>query len=128
MTISLRNTAVALASLLAIAAAPSVLRAADNTPLPGQLGADTSVGQQLRGGPYPWMLMMVTSDGKTFERQITESSAAELMKHAKPMGSTTVLMHEGKSYTIENVKMHNGKMLYDHIYDSLQLPQNLIFG
>jgi hypothetical protein len=126
MTMRLRNTSFALASLLAIAATPLTVRAADTTPLPGQRGADTSVGQQLRGAPYT--LMMVTSDGKTFERQITASSAAELMKHAKTMGMTTVLMHDGKSYAIDNAKMQDGKMLYDHIYDSLSLPENLIFS
>jgi len=46
-----RSTVFAFASLLAIAAAP--LAHAAQGPLPGQPGADTSLGQQLRGQPYP---------------------------------------------------------------------------
>ena len=46
-----RSTVFAVASLLAIAAAP--LAHAAQGPLPGQPGADTSLGQQLRGQPYP---------------------------------------------------------------------------
>jgi hypothetical protein len=51
MSIRSRSTAIAFASLLAIAAAPLAAFAA--MPLPGQPGADTSLGQELRGQPYP---------------------------------------------------------------------------
>lgn len=51
MSIRSRSTAIAFASLLAIAAAPLAAFAA--TPLPGQPGADTSLGQELRSQPYP---------------------------------------------------------------------------
>lgn len=50
MTIHVRTIALAFASL--IAAAPLAARA-DNTPLPGQPGSDTSVGQELRDPRYP---------------------------------------------------------------------------
>ncbi len=46
-----RSTVFAFASLLAVAAAP--LAHAAQGPLPGQPGADTSLGQELRGQPYP---------------------------------------------------------------------------
>jgi hypothetical protein len=121
MTIRSRTTAIAFASLLAIAAAPLAARAAD-TPLPGQPGADTTAGQELRGAPY--IVMMVTSSGMTTERQITASTAAEMMKHAKPLTGMVVLMHEGKAYVVDNMPMKNGKMLYD----SLTVPESLIFN
>ena len=47
----IRSTVFAFASLIAIAAAP--LAQAAQGPLPGQAGADTSLGQELRGQPYP---------------------------------------------------------------------------
>jgi hypothetical protein len=66
---TIRSTALAFASLLAIAAAPFVTAHADTmshadtmpmsapmtytVPLPGQPGADTSLDQELRGQPYP---------------------------------------------------------------------------
>lgn len=46
-----RRTMFAFASLFAIALAP--LAHAAQGPLPGQPGADTSLGQELRGQPYP---------------------------------------------------------------------------
>lgn len=49
---SIRSRSTAFAFVLAIAtAAPLAAFAA--TPLPGQPGADTSLGQELRGQPYP---------------------------------------------------------------------------
>jgi hypothetical protein len=120
MTIRSRTTAFAFASLLALAAAPLAASAA--TPLPGQPGADTTAGQELRGAPY--MVMMVTSSGMTTERQVTASSAAEMMKHAKPLTGMVVLMHEGKAYVVDNMTMKNGKMLYD----SLSVPESMIFN
>ena len=121
MTIRSRTTAIAFASLLAIAAAPLAARAAD-TPLPGQPGSDTSVGQELRGAPYT--VMMVTANGMTTERQVTANTAAELMKHAKPLTGMMVLVHDGKAYTVDNMKLKDGKM----IYDSLSVPESLIFN
>ncbi|HEY1506306.1 MAG TPA: hypothetical protein VGF92_18520 [Stellaceae bacterium] len=58
---TLRTTAIAFASLLAIAAAPFAdahagtmsMPTAKSMPLPGQPGADTTQGQELRGQPYP---------------------------------------------------------------------------
>ena len=59
---TLRSTAIVFASLLAIAAAPFAAHAdtmsmsmptAKSIPLPGQPGADTTQGQELRGQPYP---------------------------------------------------------------------------
>jgi hypothetical protein len=122
MTIRSRTRMLAFTSVLAaFAAAPLAARAAD-TPLPGQPGSDTSVGQELRGAPY--MVMMVTSQGMTTERQVTAASAAELMKHAKPLTGMMVLVHDGKAYVVDNMTMKNGKMLYD----TLDLPENLIFN
>jgi hypothetical protein len=118
MTIHVRTIALAFASL--IAAAPLAARA-DNTPLPGQPGSDTSVGQELRGAPYT--VMMVTSTGMTTQRQITAASAAELMKHSTPLTGMMVLVHDGKAYAIANVPMKDGKMPYD----VLDLPENLIY-
>jgi hypothetical protein len=121
MTIRSRTRMLAFASILAaVAAAPLAARA--DTPLPGQPGADTSVGQELRGAPY--MVMMVTSKGMTTERQVTAATAAELMKHAKPLTGMMVLIHDGKAYVVDNMTMKNGKMLYDE----LDLPANLIFN
>jgi hypothetical protein len=89
-------------------------------PLPGQPGADTTVGQELRGAPY--MVMMVTSSGMMTERQVDTAMAGELMKHAKPLTGMMVLMHGDKAYLVDNMKMSNGKMPYDE----LSLPANLI--
>lgn len=121
MTTRLRATAFAVVSLLAIAAAPLAARAADNTPLPGQPGADTTVGQELRGAPYT--VMMVTSTGATTERQVTAKTAAEMMKHATPLTGMVVLVHNGKAYAVDNMPLKNGKMLYD----SLSVPESMIF-
>ena len=133
MSIRAHTLALAFASLMA--GAPLVACAADNTqnmqaqnmqtpkmqqPLPGQPGADTSVGQDLRGAPY--MVMMVTSNGTMSERPVSATTANELMKHAKPLTGMVVLMHEGKMYAIDNMKMSNGRMLYD----VLDLPGNLL--
>ena len=120
MTIRTRMTALAFASLLAAAAAPFAANAADNTPLPGQPGADTSLGQELRGAPYT--VMMVTSSGAMSQRSISVATATELMKHAKPMSGMVVLMHDGNAYAIEDMKMSDGRMLYD----DLDLPGNLL--
>ena len=66
--------------------------------------------------------MMVTSSGMMTERQVNAATANELMKHAKPLTGMMVLMHDGKAYPVENMKMSNGKMPYDE----LSLPANLI--
>jgi hypothetical protein len=87
--------------------------------LPGHPVA-TSVGQELRGAPY--MVMMVTSSGAMSERPVSAATAAELMKHAKPITGMALLMHDGKVYAIDNMKMSNGRMLYD----VLDLPGNLL--
>ncbi|HWE75728.1 MAG TPA: hypothetical protein VG328_21390 [Stellaceae bacterium] len=60
---TIRSTAIVFASLLAIAAAPFAAAHADtmsmsaptthSVALPGQPGADTTQGQELRGQPYP---------------------------------------------------------------------------
>lgn len=49
---SIRSRSTAFAFVLAIAAA-APLAAFAASPLPGQPGADTSVGQELRAQPYP---------------------------------------------------------------------------
>lgn len=118
MSIRAHTLALAFASL--VAAAPLAARADNMQPLPGQPGADTTVGQELRGAPY--MVMMVTSSGMVTERQVNAGTASELMKHAKPLTGMMVLMHDGKAYVVENMKMSNGKMPYD----ALSLPANLI--
>lgn len=119
MSIRAHTLALAFVSLVAVAPLAAY---ADNMqqPLPGQPGADTTVGQELRGAPY--MVMMVTSSGAMSERPVSVAAAGELMKHAKPMTGMAVLMHDGKAYAIDNMKMSNGKMLYDE----LDLPGNLL--
>jgi hypothetical protein len=61
---TIRNTAIAFASLFAIAMAPFAAHADTmsmsapmtySIALPGQAGADTSLDQELRGQPYPAM-------------------------------------------------------------------------
>ena len=94
MSIRAHTLALAFASL--VAAAPLAARADNMQPLPGQPGADTTVGQELRGAPY--MVMMVTSSGMVTERQVNAGTASELMKHAKPLTGMMVLMHDGKAY------------------------------
>lgn len=118
MSIRAHTLALAFASL--VAAAPLAAKADNMTPLPGQPGADTTVGQELRGAPY--MVMMVTSNGMVTERQVNAATANELMQHAKPLTGMMVLMHDGKAYAVDNMKMSNGKMPYDE----LSLPANLI--
>lgn len=131
MSIRAHTLALAFASLMA--GAPLAACAADSMqnmqtqnrqtmqqPLPGQPGADTSVGQELRGAPY--MVMMVTSSGMVTERPVNAATATELMKHATPLKGMMVLMHDGKAYAVDNMRMSNGKMPYDE----LSLPANLI--
>jgi hypothetical protein len=118
MSIRAHSLALAFASL--VAAMPLAANADNMQPLPGQPGADTTVGQELRGAPY--MVMMVTSTGTVTERQVNAATANELMKHAKPLIGMMVLMHDGKAYAVDNMKMSNGKMPYDE----LSLPANLI--
>lgn len=118
MSIRAHTLALAFASL--VAAAPLAAKADDMTPLPGQPGADTSVGQELRGAPYT--VMMVTSSGTVTERQVNAATANELMKHAKPLTGMMVLTHDGKAYAVDNMRMSNGKMPYDE----LSLPANLL--
>src|SRR5215469_7871302 len=114
MSIRFRRAGLALAMVLGAAiAAPLSSAFAADTPLPGQPGADTSVGQELRGAPY--MVMMVTSGGMTTERPVSVATAQELMKHAKPLNGMVVLMHDGKAWVVDNMKMKNGKMLYDEL-------------
>ncbi len=95
---TLRSTAIAFASLLAIAAAPFAAHADTmfmSTPtahamaLPGQPGADTTQGQELRGQPYPG-----TTEWSQFK-------ASEVMKTSRVSPS---------------------------IYGSLSLPANLVFN
>src|SRR5215469_18531501 len=120
MSIRFRRAGLALAMVLGAAiAAPLSSAFAADTPLPGQPGSDTSVGQELRGAPY--MVMMVTSGGMVTERPVNAATATELMKHATPLKGMMVLMHDGKAYAVENMRMSNGKMPYDE----LSLPANL---
>jgi hypothetical protein len=121
MSIRLRRAGFAMAMLLGAAVAAPFSAFAADTPLPGQPGSDTSVGQELRGAPY--MVMMVTSSGMATERPVSAATAQELMKHAKPLTGMVVLMHDGKAWVVDNMKMKSGKMLYDE----LMLPANLIF-
>jgi Spy/CpxP family protein refolding chaperone len=95
---TLRSTAIAFASLLAIAAAPFAAAHADtmsmstpmaqSMPLPGQPGADTTQGEELRGQPYP----------ATTERSQFKATAVTQTSQMSPS-----------------------------IYGSLSLPANLIF-
>jgi hypothetical protein len=95
---TLRSTAIAFASLLAIAAAPFAAHAdtmsmsapmTQTQALPGQPGADTTQGQELRGQPYP-----ATTEWSQFK-------ATPVMKTSQMSSS---------------------------IYGSLSLPANLIFN
>jgi len=78
---TIRSTAIVFASLFAIAAAPFAAAHADtmamsmpspmtnSLPLPGQPGADTTQGQELRAQPYPatteWSQYKPTATMKT---------------------------------------------------------------
>ncbi len=115
-----RHATLALALLGAVAVTPLAARAAE--PLPGQPGADTSTSAlQARGGPY--MLMALTASGMIVDHQISAAAAAELMKHAKPLKDMIVLMHAGKAYVIEDMKMSDGRMLSD----MLKTPESMGF-
>jgi hypothetical protein len=118
MKVRSHKTALFLATMLSAAASvPLVVHA--ETLVPGQPGADTSQGEQLRAAPY--MIMVFTRDGMMTERQIMPSAASELMKHATPLNGSVVLMHQGKAYLIENMKMKDGRSLSDVI--SIPLAQ-----
>jgi hypothetical protein len=118
MKVRSTKTALAFAAMLgAVAALPL---AASAEPLyPGQPGADTSLGEILRASPYT--VMVFAQDGMTTERQIAPSAATELMKHATPLNGSVVLMHEGKAYLVENMKMKSGRSLSDEL--SIPLAQ-----
>jgi hypothetical protein len=99
---TIRSTAIAFASLLAIAAAPFAAAHADtmlmsaptthSLALPGQPGADTTQGEELRGQPYP---------------------ASTEWSQFKP---TPVMQNSMKT-----------SQMSPSIYGSLSLPANLIF-
>jgi hypothetical protein len=98
---TIRSTAIAFASLLAIAAAPFAAAHADtmsmsaptthSLALPGQPGADTTQGEELRGQPYP---------------------ASTELSQFKPTQAMTSMKTSQMSPSI---------------YGSLSLPANLIF-
>ncbi|HEX4193455.1 MAG TPA: hypothetical protein VHY80_10165 [Stellaceae bacterium] len=99
---TIRSTAIAFASLLAIAAAPFAAAHADtmsmsaptthSLALPGQPGADTTQGEELRGQPYP---------------------ASTELSQFKP---TQAMQNSMKT-----------SQMSPSIYGSLSLPANLIF-
>ena len=77
---SIRRTAFVFVSLLAFAA-PLAAHAATSAVLPGQPGADTSLGQELRAQPYPasteWSQFMAVAPMKT-SQQNSDSVYASL--------------------------------------------------
>jgi hypothetical protein len=120
MKVRSTKTALAFASVLGVMAAlPLAARA--ETLLPGQAGADTSLGNALRADPY--ILMSISSSGMMTEREVMPKVATELMKHAKPLTGAMVLVHGGKAYLVEDMRMNNGKMLSDLI----SIPIDQIF-
>ena len=110
MKVRATKTALAVASVLSVMAALPLTARAEG-PLPGQDGADTSLGQALRADPY--VLMVISQRGVMTEREIMPSVATELMKHAKPLTGAMVLVHGGKAYIVEDMTMKNGQMLSD---------------
>lgn len=100
---TIRSTAIAFASLLAIAAAPFAAAHADtmsmsaptthSVALPGQPGADTTLGQELRGQPYP-----ASTEWSQYKPTAAMQSSAMKTSQMSPS-----------------------------IYGSLSLPANLIF-
>ncbi|HEY3919682.1 MAG TPA: hypothetical protein VGL83_17970 [Stellaceae bacterium] len=70
---SIRSRSTAFAFVLAIAAAP--LAAFAGTPLPGQPGADTSLGQELRGQPYP-----ASTEWSQFKPTVNTMTTASMSK------------------------------------------------
>ena len=119
MKVRATKTALALASVLSVMAALPLAARAEG-PLPGQDGADTSLGQALRADPY--VLMVISQRGVMTEREVMPNVAAELMKHAKPLTGAMVLVHGGKAYAVEDMKMMNGQMLSDTF--TVPLAQN----
>jgi len=120
MTFRSRKAAVVFASMLGAAVALPLAARADTMPLPGQPGANTAESAvAARGGPY--MVMVLASSGMMTERQITPGVASELMKHAKPLHDTMVLVHGGKAYLVEDMKTKSGRMLTQE----LEAPQNM---
>jgi hypothetical protein len=112
------KTALAFAAMLgAVAALP--LAAGAEQLYPGQPGADTSLGEILRASPYT--IMVFAQDGMMTERQIMPAAASQLMKHAKPLNGSVVLMHGGKAYLVDNMKMKSGRSLNDEL--SIPLAQ-----
>jgi hypothetical protein len=116
-----RTTALAFATAFgALAALPLAAHAADS--LPGQPGADTTVSaREQRSAPY--MIMVMTSTGMMTERQITAKVATELMKHAKPLNDTMVLVHDGKAWIVDDMKMADGHSFRE----MLKTPESMGF-
>lgn len=116
-----RTAALAFATAFgALAALPLAAHAAD--PLPGQPGADTTVSaREQRSAPY--MIMFLATNGTMIERMVTPKVAAELMKSAKPLTETMVLVHDGKAYVVQDMKMADGHSFRE----MLKTPESMGF-
>lgn len=64
---------------------------------------------------YPGMLLY--GNGTTVTVKANTKAHTSLMQHAKPFTGGLVYASGGRLYTIENVKMDGGRMLYDLVRD-----------
>ena len=64
---------------------------------------------------YPGMLLY--QNGTTVTVKASTKAHTSLMQHAKPFTGGLIYASGGKLYTIENVKMAGGQMLYDLVRD-----------
>jgi hypothetical protein len=60
---------------------------------------------------------IVMSDGHTRTATMTDAKTmAEVMKHATPVASgQIVFMHGGKMYSVQDMKMPDGRLLSEHL-------------
>jgi hypothetical protein len=113
-TIPILSVATLALGLFAAVAMPGVAQAQ----APGQTGADTSVNaNEQRVAPY---MIMIYANGTVVQMPVDTKMTEAAMKSSKALGTPMVFMvANGKAYAIANVKMANGKMIYDGFGDDI---------
>lgn len=102
-TLKPRMAAIAFGLLTAVAVSPLAYAQ-------GQGGAYPTAAY-LNGEPY---MLMVLPNGATTQMPVDKAMVTEAMKSSKPLtGAIMITVSAGKAYMTSDMKMDDGKMLYD---------------
>jgi hypothetical protein len=101
-----RTMAIALGLLTALASSPLAYAQA-----PAGQGGPYPTPAYLNGEPY---MLMVLPNGATTQMPVDKAMVTEAMKSSKPLtGPIMITVSAGKAYMTSDMKMADGKMLYD---------------